>query len=533
MIRKMAKCATVLVALWWIESGFAVTAQAQDTQSLRQELQDMKQALQTMRATYEAQIAALERRLKAVETANAQVEPAPSSAATAKSEDDVFAPETKTAAVAAPESQDVFAPEPAGETEDVFAPAGATPSVAGPNAPAGTQSQEAFAPAPVAPTPVVAQGTTNWLRLGINGLFAGGASNRNQDELQRLQFGDHDPNRDGFTVQQVELSAEAAVDPYFDARSFIVFTVDDMGDSNVEVEEAYLTTRTLPWGLQVKAGQFFTEFGRHNHTHPHTWAFLDQPVIISRMFGRDSLRSQGARLSWLLPVPWFSELTVGLQNAGGATVNSFLAKGAAGIDGIVAVGGHPLIDRQVKNVGDLLYLGRWLNGFDVSPSTSVNLGVSGLWGPNTSGNTTNTSILGVDFYLKWQSLYAQRGFPFVSLQSEFINRRYVAGDPGDPTREALKDWGAYGQLLWGFKTGWVSGLRFDYADASGGLDRPSDFLRDRRKRVSPNLTWYPTEFSKFRVQYNHDWAQHLVGRGADAIWVQMEFAIGSHLAHVF
>jgi len=524
MTRNRVHIAVVLAALWLIAGGEPATAQAENTKSLRQELQDLRQALHDMRASYEAQIAALEARLRALEQTKAGAAFVPDGTTVAPAEGDVFAAVPQNSTAEAPGSEDGFVPQETGQSDDVFAPL--------PVSPHEQRKDDVFTPAPVAPTPVTAQGSTNWLQLGIDGLFAAGASNRDQQELQRLQFGGHDPNRDGFTVQQVELSATAAVDPYFDAQAFLIFIVDDAGETSVEVEEAFLTTRALPWGLQVKAGQFFTEFGRHNHTHPHTWGFVDQPVIISRLFGEDSLRSQGARLSWLMPLPWFSELTFSVQNAGGATVTSFLAQGA-GDDGMAEVGGHPLVDRQVKNVGDLLYLGRWLNGFDVSPATSVNLGVSGLWGPNAGGETTNTSILGIDLYIKWQSLYAQRGFPFISLQSEFMQRRYAAGDPGDATRETLKDWGGYAQLLWGFRPGWVSGLRFDYADASGGLDRPNDFLRDRRKRISPNLTWYPTEFSKLRLQYNHDWAQHLAGRGADAIWLQFEFSIGSHLAHVF
>ena len=41
------------------------------------------------------------------------------------------------------------------------------------------------------------------------------------------------------------------------------------GDTVVELEEAIMTTRSLPKGLQLKAGQFLTEFGRINPTHPH------------------------------------------------------------------------------------------------------------------------------------------------------------------------------------------------------------------------------------------------------------------------
>jgi hypothetical protein len=67
--------------------------------------------------------------------------------------------------------------------------------------------------------------------------------------------------------------------------------------------------------------------------------------------------------------------------------------------------------------------------------------------------------------------------------------------------QTIKDWGAYAQLLWGIKPRVVAGLRGDWTNGDQVLlgEVPAD-----RFRISPNITWYPTEFSKFRVQYNFD-----------------------------
>jgi len=374
-------------------------------------------------------------------------------------------------------------------------------------------------------SPSTATASNSGFQIGLSGLIAGGGSSVDNDALEGLQGGAHDPNQNGFTVQNVELSIGGTVGPYFDAEAHIIFQIDAEGETVVELEEAFFTTRSLPWGLQVKGGQYFTEFGRQNPQHPHTWAFVDQPVVLSRFFGGDGLRSQGVRASWLMPTDWYSELYFGIQNPKGETVTSFLnAPGEV-------IGGHTLIDRDARDFGDLLYTARWLNGFDLSDTISMNLGVSGLWGPNASGTTTDTNIYGADLYLKWQPVYSQRGFPFVSWHSEILKRRYEAGDPGDPSRETLKDWGLFTQAQWGFKPGWVAGLRAEYASADGNTS--TDPLRDTRKRLSPNLTWYPSEYSKVRLQYNRDWTEHLPGKTADSLWLQFEFNLGSHAAHVF
>jgi len=367
--------------------------------------------------------------------------------------------------------------------------------------------------------------TTNPLNIGLSGLFTAGGSSVDNAALANLQAGGHDPNKNGFTVQNVELSIGAIVDPYFDAQANIIYLINAQGETVVELEEAYFSSRSLPWGLQVKGGQYFTEFGRQNKQHPHTWAFVDQPVILSRFFGGDGLRSQGVRASWLMPTDWYSEIYFGMQNPKGETVTSFL--NAAGEE----VGGHTLIDRNARGLGDLLYSTRWLNGFDLSDTMSMNIGVSGLWGPNASGNTTDTEIYGADLYLKWQSSRSQRGYPFIAWHTEVLKRRYEAGDPGDANPETLKDWGMFSQVSWGFTPGWVAGLRWDYATADGNTS--SDPLRDTRKRLSPNLTWYLSEYSKIRLQYNRDSAEHLAEKTADSLWLQFEFSIGSHSAHTF
>lgn len=385
------------------------------------------------------------------------------------------------------------------------------------------QADAATAANVVPPTPAVeapARANPAAFNIGLSALFSAGGSSATDAQLGGLQAGAHDPNRNGFTVQNVELSIGGAIDPYLDGQANLIFQIDRDGETVVELEEAFLATRALPYGLQIKAGQYFTEFGRHNPQHPHTWAFVDQPVVLSRVFGGDGLRSQGARAAWLTPLPWYSELTLGAQNASGETVTSFLSSPGE------EVGGYTLINRGgSRKAKDLLWSGRWLNGADLSNTLSANLGFSALVGPNASGTDTDTRIAGLDLYMKWRPLVNERGFPFVAWQTEWLARDYQTPDG------TLKDRGGYTQVLWGFQPRWVGGLRLEsaYGKDSDGTDP----LRDRRKRYAANLSYYPTEFSKLRLQYNRDWAEHLAGNTADSVWLQYEFNLGAHSAHKF
>lgn len=367
--------------------------------------------------------------------------------------------------------------------------------------------------------------TISNLNIGLTALFSAGGSTVDNATISDLQAGGHDPAKNGFSVQNIELTMSATVDNYFDAQSNFIFLINAAGETVVELEEVFLTTRQLSGGLQIKAGQYFTEFGRQNMLHPHNWSFADQPVILSRLFGGDGLRSQGLRLSWLMPTGWFSEFFIGAQNAKGETASSFL--NAAGED----VAGYTLIDRTARDSGDLLYSARWLNSFDLSDSVSMNFGMSGLWGPNATDTDSNTKIIGSDLYIKWQAINSQRGFPFVAWHSEVIEREYEALNQTDPAHQLLSDSGYFSQILWGFKPGWVAGLRIEEAHSEG--DNSTDPLRDDRQRLSANISWYLSEYSKIRLQYNRDDAQHLVDETVDSIWLQLEFNMGSHAAHSF
>jgi hypothetical protein len=77
----------------------------------------------------------------------------------------------------------------------------------------------------------------------------------------------------------------------------------------------------------------------------------------------------------------------------------------------------------------------------------------------------------------------------------------------------------------------VAGFRGEYVNGNEGAYDANDVFRGERTRVSPNLTFYPSEFSKFRLQYNYDHGELF---GTDhSIWFQVEFLLGSHGAHKF
>lgn len=384
---------------------------------------------------------------------------------------------------------------------------------------------------PQSPQPIAQVGQLKLIDISLDVLTGAGTSTADEEELAALQGGAHDPSVRGIEVPNVELTLQGVVDPYFRGDAHVIFLIDEEGETVVELEEAYFTTTSLPHGLQVRGGQMFEQFGRLNTQHPHAWAFVDQPIVHTRLMGPDGLRGPTAELSWLAPTPFYLELLGAAIYARGETAVSFL--NAPGEE----FAGHVLQPREIESLEDLTYLLRAKTSFDLTAELTLVSGVSALLGPNSASTSSegNTQIYGLDVYLKWQPLDNDHGFPFVSFQTEAMGRRYETGQGFDADgfgleNEVLYDAGYYAQILYGFTRGWVLGARHEFAD--GDRDNRDDPLRDARHRASANLTYYPSEFSKIRLQANMDEADHLEDEDF-SVWIQVEILFGAHGAHKF
>jgi len=329
-----------------------------------------------------------------------------------------------------------------------------------------------------------------------------------QDE--NLQTGAHDPTETGFNLQQLELAASAAVDPYLRFDANLVF-----GLFGVELEEAYGTTLDLPLRLQARFGQFLTRFGRINSTHLHAWDFVDQPFAIGRVFGAEGNRGLGLELSWITPLPWYVELVGSATGAAGeGTARSFFGADDLGVD----------------SPADLLYVTALKQFFPVSDDWSLMLGFSGAFGPNSTGRDNRTEVYGTDLYVKYRPITRQSS-TIVALQTEWLYRRRQV--PSD----VLADVSGYAQLFWRFDQRWGTAARYEYGSPAfdSGGDAISDPLdpgwTESRHRVSANVTYWPSEFSRFRLQAGRD-----MPGAVDGIWavfLAAELVTGAHGSHAF
>jgi hypothetical protein len=501
-----------------------IPATTADVEALRQQVQSLTAMVQSLQQQVKEQQTAIEKNNSSASSLPSKEEPqsaeVASSPAPAASAPPLF-PTTDSAVVASAPSVNAN-----GTATEAFPTTDASVSTT-----AATVSSSDNGSSLTQPIPITGGGSKNYMNISFDAMFAlAGSSERN---LDRIEVGDHDPQQRGFNARNAEIAIDGAVDPYFEGFANIVLKLDDNNETEIELEEAFLQTTSLPFGLQIKAGQFFDAFGRINPTHPHTWEFADSPLVNGRLLGPDGLRGVGAQISWTAPVPWYSQVILAVQNGRGGTAYSFRNPGDDGV-----FYDRPTIDRDANALHDFVFVPRWENSFNLSDTQTILVGASGAFGANDTGPNAHTQIYGGDLLYKWKSARAEGGFPFVKWQTEAMYRRFEAERGLDdlfPVSETFDDWGMYSQVLWGFKKGWVIGVRGDHLQMEDSVFT-DDITRQTRSRVSANLTWYPTEFSKLRLQYNHDFLGEngfLAGRDVDSVFLQFEFILGAHGAHKF
>jgi hypothetical protein len=326
----------------------------------------------------------------------------------------------------------------------------------------------------------------------------------------------------GFTVQEVELAFSAIVDPFF--RGDVFLTIPNL--SGLEVEEAFATTTSLPYNLQVKMGSFRSAFGRQNGQHLHVQDFTRRPLLNAALLGIDGLRGPGAQLSWLIPFPFYLVLY-------GEAFS--LAAPAAG-DPVASFGGGSATDLTyaVEAKYFVPYGDEWsvYGGFNFA--TGVSPGFLGATG-DIPGAGRRSELFGADLYLKWKPPNVVAGYTSVAWQTEAVFRHLEdAGGIG-----AEWDGGLYSQVVVQVARNWFVGLRGDV------LGLPTSSVLGSVQRGSLSLTWQGSEFARVRGYLE---AEHVGSGGGPflpastagvspassfAAYLQLEYSIGAHGAHPF
>ncbi len=286
----------------------------------------------------------------------------------------------------------------------------------------------------------------------------------------------------GFNLNYAEFGMHSVVGPYFDADAIF-----HLSPNEFEIEEAYITSKKLPANLQLKAGSFKSGFGRINAIHQHAQHFSNQPLVYEAMLGVEGIKDAGVSLNWVAPTDTY--IMAGAEALQGTNELSFGRSGS-----------------------NNLYVGYLKTGFDLGDSNSILAGGSVAFGKTENGDS---KLYGGELTLK----HTINSYSSLAWQSEYLYRN----------REDIKQSGYYTQLIYDKDSNWEFGVRYDALNKNS-VNQPNDL-----KKYSAIAQYKPFEFTKLRLQLNHDKSKSFEGIRKDENQLLLEFLVetGAHGAHAF
>lgn len=295
-------------------------------------------------------------------------------------------------------------------------------------------------------------------------------------------------------LNEAEVSFQAVVDPYIRADFFVSFGRDEQtGKYGVNLEEGYLTSLSLPYRLQLKAGKFKEAVGRINPVHAHALPFIDMPNAYVNYFG-DGLNDEGLSLSWLLPNKKFYQELIVQATSGRSESPSF----------------------KQSEGNRFIYLGHLKNFFTLNDNATLEFGMTGISGPNDSSRVTN--ILAGDITYKWKPV-KMNTYKSLTWQSE-----YYYSNASYSSTESRNSMGLYSFVQYQIAKRWFLTGRYDYAQ------RPID-KSIVEQAYSLTAGWNATEFSKIEIEAKTT-DDNIQSRYYQA-WLRWIFVIGAHGAHQY
>ncbi len=317
------------------------------------------------------------------------------------------------------------------------------------------------------------------ISLIFDGRYASFQNNPQDYELPGFQLGgEAGLGEDGLSIGHSELIFSGNIDDKFYAVLTAALHSDD-GETNIELEEAYIETLGLGNGLGVKIGRFYSAIGYLNEQHEHAWDFGDAPLIYRGLFG-NQFRDDGMQVSWIAPTDLF-----------------------------IQTGAEAFRDDAYTLFANF--------GGDIGDSHSWQIGISHLSANidatvKTPGLTGDSQINAFDLVWKWapNGNYKDRNF---KLQFEYFDSQETTYD--------VNQSGWYLQSVYQFMPQWRVGLRYDRLDHEESITP---------QRYSMMVDWSHSEYSRIRLQYNRDESYE---QADDQIFVQYTMSLGSHGAHTF
>ena len=299
-------------------------------------------------------------------------------------------------------------------------------------------------------------------------------------------------------ASSVELAFQGYVNPY--AR-VDVFLHKHMDEHPIELEEAVLSIeRGLPLGLALRAGKFRPELGKINREHLHTFPQIVLPAPVAQILGEEKWASAGVEAKWLLPLPWYSNLSLAYLQEGISLADHDHAEEA---------------DPAESEASDPAVSGRYSMFFELAELAHLELGLSYYQIAYEADHNT----LVVDLKYKWRPDKYQA----LDWQTEIFRRSSWEHVDQGVSEHHPQTTAGYSRLNYQFQKVWNAGVIVDY---SSDLDNASYHSQGLFMGYSPAEE--TTVLRLFLKQERHDEEDpNLLIQG------QLLWSLGPHKAHQF
>lgn len=318
-----------------------------------------------------------------------------------------------------------------------------------------------------------------------------------------------------FDVGSVELDLRAAVDPRADAVAILPISRDvdnplffQSGvteqppgpETGIEVEEAYLFLHDfgVP-NLTAKAGRFHLRFGRWNLLHAHDWPTADNNFVNQSFLAPEALTESGLSLSYVIPPKLVADqyIEAVLEVTNGEGGDSPTLNNDAFVDS-PAVNTHLL----------------W--NHDITKDWNVEWGGSFLYGKHDNSGDLDVFLYGTDLTLIHTD-------PTGRFNNQLLMAEFIYGDTDTSPTETQHSYGAYVLAQQQLHKDWYLGVRLDWT--KNALDQGQDVWG-----VSPYVSWYWSEFLRFRMEYQHKDGDVTP---EDILYFQLTWIFGAHPPHPY
>ncbi|WP_135457625.1 hypothetical protein [Vibrio echinoideorum] len=331
---------------------------------------------------------------------------------------------------------------------------------------------------------------------------------------------------EGFGLGHTELNMSANIDDkFYGSLTTVIETHDD--ETELLLEEAFIETLTMPYGLSIRGGRFLSDFGYLNNQHMHTDSFVARPAAYRTFLG-SHYYDDGVRANIVLPTDLYVKF--GIEALSGSKMSS--------VDDASDVG----VYTTTLKLGD-----------DFSESSSWQFGLSYLrnengkvreFGDHDHGHdhdhdhshgaaVTGSNLYGADFVWKWapNGNYKYQNFTLAAeymLLDGIVDDKYK-NDAESPDTLA----GYYVSGVYRFSPSWSAGMRYGEAESYDGHAHGDHmhFTAMNDKEADAMVAWDSSHFGTVRAQYSRVENQ---SKDTDNVFtLQYVMTFGAHGAHAF